>query len=198
MPRSPFTCLSPSFSLSPSLSAPTFPPASVMVPFASWFLPAQLSLLLSELPFGANPSCYFNCRLHAEAFHISTLGLSSRPPLLAVSGHGYLTVPSLPQTELSLLKARVPVCHQAHRGTQAGLSPLSPTSSHDHLQTFSCFSCCPQESSPLLLTKCTPEKHPNSLSLPPSKVSYTLCHHINHLTASIWPKIFHGSLLFSD
>ena len=148
MPLSPFTCLSPSFSLSPSLSAPTFPPASVMVPFASWFLPAQLSLLLSELPFGANPSWYFNCRLHAEAFHISTLCLSSRPPLRAVSGHGYLIVPSLPQTELSLLKARAPFCHQAHRGTHAGLSPLSPTSSRDHLQTFSCFSCCPQESSP--------------------------------------------------
>lgn len=130
-----------SYGMSSSLSTPPFPLAYLMVLLASWFLLAWLSFSLSELSFSVNPSCYFNCCLHADVFCISTPCLSSRPPFLAVSDHGYLTGPSpaqpnVSETELSLLKARFPGSHQAHRGTH-WVSSLSPP--HAVMTAYSLF-----------------------------------------------------------
>ena len=138
-----------------------------------FLLPSCLYFSLSS-PFGANLSCYFNCCLHAEASHILTLCLSSRPPLLAVSGQGnWLSLHCLKWNPIFSKPWPPPAIRSSCRSFPHKQS-WPPTEFFLFLLNPRVSSQCPQETSPSLLTKCTPGKYSNSLSLPHSRVSYTL------------------------
>lgn len=148
-----------------SLSTPTFPLAYLMVLFASWFLLAWLSLFLSELSFSVNPSCYFNCCLHADAFCISIPCLSSRPPLLAVSDHGYLAHHHVKPTCLK---------QNFHFSRPGSLLVINFIEELMWVSSLSTSHAVITAYSRLLLTKCTPGKvYKQPQSLPIQSILYT-------------------------